>query len=117
MAYLYVLLKLASRRSSVKDLAALASQLRRGSLSVTNVIRRQSRSRQSISQENQEIKKENGSDSSEEEMAETYWSDPEESAFTQSPSDGVNGANDEDEQDENKPRFTLWSDSELVVNP
>ena len=47
-------------------------------------------------------------------MVETYWSDPEESAFTKSPSDDIDG---EDELKENKPKFTLWSDSELVVNP
>ena len=95
----------------------MASQLRRGSLSVTNVIKQHNRSRKSISKESQEKDKENDSDSSEEEVLETYWSDPEESAFTKSPSDDVDGANDEDEQEESKAKFTLWSDSELVVNP
>ena len=84
-------------------MAALASQLRRNSLSVTNITARFN------SQKTVKDKDENSSD---EELA-NYWSDPEDSAFNDDQSD----ATGKDQNDPHfKPKFALWSDSELFTN-
>ena len=85
-------------------MAALASQLRRNSLSVTNITAR-SNSQKTMKD------KEDSESSSDEELA-NYWSDPEDSAFNDQSDITAKIVNDPDF----KPKFTLWSDSELVTN-
>ena len=101
---LMAMFQIASSRSSVRNLAALASQLRRNSLSVTNITARYN------SQKNND--KEDSENSSDEELA-NYWSDPEDSAFDNNQYDITVNAQDDPQF---KPKFALWSDSELVTN-
>lgn len=95
-------------------MAALASQLRRNSLSVTNITAR-SNSQKTTKEEEEEEEEGNteASSSSDDELA-NYWSDPEDSAFNTNKQSDVRVKSQDDPQ--SKPKFTLWSDSELVTN-